>query len=339
MAQQVADHFPERINVHVPNMSFHADVDETGMVRMNLGAPATADADGILDAQSVASAGSAVASQFATAYSSTKMGTYGRNIVAVCSGANTDALTIHGRDYLNQPMTETLTLAGATTVAGKKAFKYVDKVVWLDAAGETIDVGWGDVLGLPYKTQAVVVAFEAGDAADDTLASKELTATTWSVADATSAQVTAPFDGYWIGWEGEYTTAMTAAASAITAFGGAAGTTAKTALDGIAPVGVAGLKFGSVVAEASWVAVSKGDIIKLTSDGAGTGGVADVRFYFTQPSGNFSPAIATDPQTATTGDPRGTYDPNITCDGTSEIEVIGLVDRTNLHGVAHYFSG
>lgn len=55
--------------------------------------------------------------------------------------------------------------------------------------------------------------------------------------------------------------------------------------------------------------------------------------------GTFVGAIYTDPQTATTGDPRGTYLPvTVIPDGTNTfaITVNAAVSRKNLHGVAHY---
>lgn len=48
--------------------------------------------------------------------------------------------------------------------------------------------------------------------------------------------------------------------------------------------------------------------------------------------------IATDPQTATTGDPRGTYSFSDAPNGTREYEVAYYADRENLHGVPHYYA-
>lgn len=56
-------------------------------------------------------------------------------------------------------------------------------------------------------------------------------------------------------------------------------------------------------------------------------------------AGTFTGAIYTDPQTATTGDPRGTYLPvTIIPDGTVtfSITVNAAISRGNLHGVAHF---
>ena len=56
-------------------------------------------------------------------------------------------------------------------------------------------------------------------------------------------------------------------------------------------------------------------------------------------AGTFTAAIYTDPQTATTGDPRGSYLPlTVVPDGTVpfSITVNVAVTKKNLHGVAHY---
>lgn len=56
-------------------------------------------------------------------------------------------------------------------------------------------------------------------------------------------------------------------------------------------------------------------------------------------AGTLTAAVLTDPQTATTGDPRGTYLPvTVVSDGTNTFSVVvnANVDRGNLHGVAHF---
>ena len=52
--------------------------------------------------------------------------------------------------------------------------------------------------------------------------------------------------------------------------------------------------------------------------------------------GAMTAAIATDPQTATTGDPRGTFDAASASDGSIVQEVRYLCNTSNLHGVAHF---
>lgn len=210
------DYFPQRINLHVPDMQFAAEVGFDGIAEFSIGAPVAADAAAILNDQSIAAAGSQT-----TLLLSELGGAYGRGVTVKASGAATSTVTVIGRDYLNQPMKETLTLNGTTAVNGKKAFKYVDQVDFGATSATTIDVGTTDVFGLPFKAKLLLATLKDG--------------------------VT---------------------------------TTAHT----------------------------------------------------------FVAGVETDPQTATTGDPRGTIDPNAAADGSAVFGGICLFDRTNLHGVKHYFA-
>ncbi len=149
------------VNMYVPGAQFSADVGTNGQTRVEFGAPDALDADGILSAQSIAAV--ADVTSFANTYSDDVMGRYGRNATAVASGAATSKIGIYGRDYLGQPVYEQLTLNGATTVQGKKAFASIYKVAIEGAtAATTVNVGWGDKLGLPYRTTGLDVSFEDG---------------------------------------------------------------------------------------------------------------------------------------------------------------------------------
>ena len=145
-------------NYYVPLMQYAADVAETGDVRVELGAPVALDADGILAAQSIATAGNTTA--FAATYSNAAMGRYGRNVTVVASGAATSTVTIDGYDIYGQPMRETLTLNGTTAVLGVKAFKDVARVTYAATAATTINVGWGNALGIPYRAINTVMQGE-----------------------------------------------------------------------------------------------------------------------------------------------------------------------------------
>jgi hypothetical protein len=230
----VGDHYPRNISQYVPAMAYAADVVHTGPARYSLGTPKLADPDGILDGKAAeATVQTYTSANWEAAFLALPGGTgeldavYGRNLTAVASAGALHVVTVTGRDYLGQVMVETITLNETTPVAGKKAFKYVDRVsVGAGEAGDTFDLGWGDVLGLPYKTSS---------------------------------------------------------------------------------------------------------ILREHKDGVG------------QSAGTFVQAVLTDPQTATTGDPRGTYDPTATLDGIAEVDVIILVDNSRnaagnggLHGIAHF---
>jgi len=72
------------------------------------------------------------------------------------SAAGTPLVTVTGFDYLGQAMTENITLVSVTETFGVKAFARVTKLVVATGITGTIDVGFSDVLGLPYKTTAII---------------------------------------------------------------------------------------------------------------------------------------------------------------------------------------
>lgn len=106
-----------------------------------------------------------------------------RNIIATTTAAAADTrFTISGYDQYRVAMSEVFTIAtAASTGAGTKAFKYIASIAIYsagDITSDTVDVGFGDVLGLPYKlaTKADCLGVWFNDAAD---------AATIVVADAT----------------------------------------------------------------------------------------------------------------------------------------------------------
>jgi len=86
-----------------------------------------------------------------------------RNVtVAVTHGSSVVAMTIlvSGYDEYGMPMSELLTITAtgtSKTAAGTKAFKYIESIA-LTSAGDsttnTLNLGYGDVLGLPYALPA-----------------------------------------------------------------------------------------------------------------------------------------------------------------------------------------
>jgi hypothetical protein len=115
-----------------------------------------------------------------------------RNITSGVAHAGTTiamSIVIKGYDVYKQPLQETLTLTAASSTgtpvvyAGKKAFKYVSSIAITsagNATANTLNMGWGDAIGLPYalagKTDLVQTWF------NDVL---EATVPTVVVADAT----------------------------------------------------------------------------------------------------------------------------------------------------------
>lgn len=146
--------FPRRINSHVPNMQYAADVRFGGLGTIVIPACVAASAT-LLAAALAGTVG-------VTNVNVELDGKFGRNVTVVASaatGANATVI-VRGTDYLGQMMAETILVAnatGTTAVAGKKAFKYVTSLeVGVATTGATFNVGSGNVLGLPYKAQKLV---------------------------------------------------------------------------------------------------------------------------------------------------------------------------------------
>jgi hypothetical protein len=139
-----------RINHRVDQCSYAADVGVDGITTVDIPAPVAANTTAIINAQSIAAPNTScgVATTFVPA---TMMSRYGRNLTVVASGAATSNVTVQGWDYLGQAVRESFTLNGATPVVGKKMFYDVSGATFGNTAGTTISVGFGAVLGVPYK--------------------------------------------------------------------------------------------------------------------------------------------------------------------------------------------
>jgi hypothetical protein len=109
--------------------------------------PVALDADGICAQQTLAGAGAALLNG-ALASSGTVTLDVPRNVIVDAAGAATAVLTVTGTDTYGIPMSEAITLNGATAVAGKKAFKTITSIA-ASAAATDFFVGTGDVFGLP----------------------------------------------------------------------------------------------------------------------------------------------------------------------------------------------
>jgi len=157
MAVQVATPGMRRINNRVEACCYAADVGVDGLTTVDIPAPVAALATGILNAQSIAAAGT---SSPVVGFNPNVMGRYGRNVTVVASGAATSNVTVYGYDYLGQAMKESFTLTGATPVVGKKMFADIVNVAYGLTAGTTINVGYGAVLGVPYKVLGTQITNE-----------------------------------------------------------------------------------------------------------------------------------------------------------------------------------
>ena len=120
----------------------------------------TSPLDGAVDTTTIYPDGSTAV----TAWDVTDGATYGRNLVSVTThSSSVVAMTIliSGYDYTLQPMSElhTVTATGTSkTVTGTKAFAYVTSIAITaaaDAEANTLNLGTGSVLGLPFALQDI----------------------------------------------------------------------------------------------------------------------------------------------------------------------------------------
>jgi|SRR6188768_1616343 hypothetical protein len=169
MAQGVnSQHFDtwnQQVNMYVPDAQFSADIDYvTGEYRADYGAVPALSANAILAGGNWGVAGSS--NVFAADYRS-KMGPFGRQLSFVSLATAANVVTILGRDYMGQPIRETLTLNGATAVNSLKIYRSLDLLTWTapNGAATTVNIGFTDVLGVPYRTVAVQNWLEDGVAA------------------------------------------------------------------------------------------------------------------------------------------------------------------------------
>ena len=158
MAVQVAIPGMRRINNRVEACCYAADVGVDGLCTVDIPALPAKSATAIVNAQSIASPNTSC--NPSASFSPSIMGRYGRNVTVVASGAATSNVTVNGYDYLGQAMKESFTLNGATPVVGKKAFADIVNVTFGNTAGTTINVGTGDLLGVPYKVLGTAITNE-----------------------------------------------------------------------------------------------------------------------------------------------------------------------------------
>lgn len=86
-----------------------------------------------------------------------------RNVRIVGNAAGiTGNVVVKGTNYNNDTITETIALNGTTAVEGNKAFKAVieiDLPIQTHAGTDTVSVGTGEKIGLPYKLVNNTVLF------------------------------------------------------------------------------------------------------------------------------------------------------------------------------------
>lgn len=109
---------------------------------------------------------------------------FGATLSIAASGAYSGKVTVDGFDYLGQPMTEEITANGTTAVASVKCFKFISKVTCASGANVTVTLSRKLILGLPYKSVAIVNEVRNGTKATTTqLVAPVLTAGTATSSD------------------------------------------------------------------------------------------------------------------------------------------------------------
>jgi len=347
MTKVYQDNFPRSISQYVPNMEFAADVVD-GRCLFNLGSPAALDADGIWDGiAAIATAATFTSSDYKNTFdgSSTSVtttsgkidATYGRALTAVGTAGSNHVLTITGRDYLGQGMVEQLTLSGTTILYGTKAFKFVDTIlVAAGAAGDTCDIGWSDVLGLPYATQELLGWTEddvqLGIARDVNCGS-----TIWTTnSDASLFGLASPVNGFFSGQSYVATVANSSSTSALTVeIGGTAIAGSSITVSASETIGDVTSDFSVTDDHGLTSKVAKGGALESVSSTGGSSGAGNI-MYLVDENVRFIDADRTATMTATTGDVRGTVLPYTSCDGSVTYEVYFSTWTNDLHGIEQF---
>ena len=120
---------------------------------IDLGSPLTLDADGIFDGVAAEDAALSYGTgDFKSTYDEENGLDVPRALTLVGSSSADQVCTITGEDVDGNVVVENLTANGATPVLGTKAFKKITTMaVAVGTASQTLDLGWGDVLGLPCR--------------------------------------------------------------------------------------------------------------------------------------------------------------------------------------------
>lgn len=343
MSQRYKSTLLTGINNYVPAMSFAASMVHGEPAPFSLGTPAAVSATAIAAATA---ANSVAATRVNYAY--TTDARFGRTLRLTPSAdpGNSAAIDIFGRDYLGQPMVERFTGAnGATAILyGKKAFYTVEysKIVTAATNAVTWGIGTGWRFGLPYKSDVSWVkengVFVGLGKRDQTFYFDRAPA---EAVAGSSRWLRAPFPGF--------------VKTLIGTPNGGGGATDPVITVKLATVAIVGLTVtvdtsvtdGTTVTDLPTTVgynannrFRSGDLIEVVS--AAAAGAFGDRLGLELTPTQYSLPDVTDPQTTTTGDPRGTYEPLMTPDGVAEI-ILGLMGDNfvnssgngGLHGIKH----
>lgn len=324
----------------VEKVTLPAAMRKAPLTYVDLGAPATADADGVAASQTVTGAGTAFVLNGALVSNGVAVFDVPRNVVAAWT--NTAVLTITGTDADGNTVVEQS--ASGTSHTGVKAFKTVTSVK-TSATVTSATVGSGNVLGLPrFVPDASWVVGELMDGAllprkpGQVYLPWEIEAT--ELAAGTAENLVSPVAGYINGMRAIVQEAVTTG-GAITV---EINTTAITGLSvTVADGATAGTRYSDAptTRHGSDSLVAAGDRITVTPAAAfaTAGAVNGLLAINVTPAGQLDGTFvagATSAATATTGDTRGTYTPSVTPDGAKAFALLVSMPDPADQGVAQY---
>jgi hypothetical protein len=341
--------YQKGINNYVPGMQYASSMVMDDPSVFSLGKPA-ASSDAVVFAAAAINCQAAANTVVVTTLGWISDSPFGRTLIFTISGdpgAATSVVDIRGKDYLGQPMIERFTVANGSTAIqyGKKAFYTVDssKIVTASTNAVTAKVGTGTQLGLPYKGD-IEWCKENGVPAQLYKRDFILWADMAAAQTITGGSIVlrSPCPGFVKTLVGDSS-------------GGGSTTNAATTVN-LATVAIVGLTVTidqDTKTEVTDTPTTPGynannllntnTLIEIVHAATTGGGQQRIGIEITPMQ--FMPADTTDPGTVSTGDPRGTYCPLITMDGTKEI-VVGLLGDNSvnasgnggLHGIKQFFN-
>jgi hypothetical protein len=332
------------INLYVPGMQYASELVHGQPTDFSLGSPAAQSATAFLSAANAQTLGDVAVASASQLVDSR----YGRNVRLSISGdpGNAHVIDVYGFDYLGQPMVERFTGASGVTsiLYGKKAFYRVTKakVVTASSNAVTFNLGTGSRLGLPFKGDIIAVK-EAGVQVQLFNRDFEI----WADRAAAKAVaggsefLRAPCPGYVKTLLGTPNGGGSTTDPVITVeLGGVAITGLTVTID---TSNAAGLTVSDAPTTIGYNANNRfvtNDMIELVGAAAASAGSDRVGIVVT-PTQFVMPDL-TDPATATTGDPRGTYEALRTLDGSEIIvsmignNAVNADNNGGLHGLKHF---
>jgi len=313
------------------------------IVRLELGAPDTADDNGIVESQNLTSAGVYSTLAFNGVYGDPYANAYAvldvpRNVVAAWT--TSAVLTVTGEDEYGDVVVESS--GSGTTFTGKKAFKKITSIA-VSANVTGLTVGTGDVLGLPAYVQNVgQVLYELKDGVVIPSIGGKIV---YLQGQALEAAVDAGTGLNFVSPVAGFVRKVSAISQTGTTTGGAITVEIATvAINGLSVVVANSSSEGDVDTDTptkdhATTAVAVGDRIEVQFDAAFNAAtdfmiVIEIEATYAL-DGTFVAGVQTAP-TATTGDVRGTYDPSSACDGSKQFALICALPDPTYRGVDNY---